>query len=409
MKTVSLLLLVSAATVASGQVTYTYTGHTFDSVASWPVSYPSTGTHVTASLTLPTALPKGATTCIASLAPACSNPVLSLNGFSWQISDGVNTIANTFPKGISGAILDNLTFTTDANGNIINWNMDASNSTYSVLGDYPLAKLEIRTTDEPAPGFENDSDLSSVAAYLDSISGNPGSWTATDPPGGLVVTGGTGYGSIAAGGIATVYGNFAGVPTASGLATSLAGVQVLFPDFINGGAPLFYISPTQISFQVPWESQNAGGSGQTSLKITLNGQQVTSTLLSSFPTVAPGIFEMNAQHQAAALDASYRLISSTNAASAGSLISIYCTGLGPVTVPQADGVSAPLDKLIYTSALPTVMIGGESAQVLFSGLTPGSTGLYQVNVVVPNVPAGTQSLTVTMLNVASNTTTILVQ
>jgi uncharacterized protein (TIGR03437 family) len=406
MRSISLLLL--AAAVATGQATYTYTGNNFDSVASWPVSYPSTGTHVTATVRLPMALPKGTTTCIASLAPACSNPVIELNGFSWEISDGVNTIANTFPKGISGAILNTLTFTTDASGNIINWNIDASNGTSSVLGTNPLQILEIRTVNEPPPGFENESDVSSVGAYVDSISGNPGSWKASDPAG-QVVIGGTGYGSIAAGGLATIYGSFTSFVTESGLATSLAGVQVTFPGVVGGGAPLFYVSPTQVTFQVPWEFQGVTGSRQTPLSVTLNGQLVASLLLSPLPAVAPGIFEMNAEHQAAALDASSRLIGPANPASAGSVVSIYCTGLGPVNVPQTDGVPAPLDRLIYTDSVPAVMIGGETAQVLFSGLAPGSAGLYQIDVVVPNVPAGTQPLTVTLLNVASNTTTLAVQ
>jgi uncharacterized protein (TIGR03437 family) len=408
MRSIPLLLLASAAAVATGQATYTYTGNNFNSVASWPVSYPSTGTHVTATVTLPMALPKGTTTCIASLAPACSNPVIELNGFSWEISDGVNTIANTFPKGISGAILNTLTFTTDASGNIINWNIDASNGTSSVLGAYPYQILEIRTVNEPPPGFENQSDVSSVGAFVDSISGKPGSWKASDPAG-QVVTGGAGYGSIAAGGLAIIYGSFTGFATESGLATSLAGVQVTFPGVVGGGAPLLYVSPTQVTFQVPWEFQGVTGSRQTPLSVTLNGQLVTSLLLSPLPAVAPGIFEMSAQHQAAALDASSRLIGPANPASAGSVVSIYCTGLGPVNVPQTDGVPAPLDRLIYTDSVPAVTIGGETAQVLFSGLASGSAGLYQIDVVVPNVPAGTQPLTVTLLNVASNTTTLAVQ
>jgi uncharacterized protein (TIGR03437 family) len=407
MKLIPLLLLASAAAVATAQATYTYTGNNFNSVASWPVSYPSTGTHVTATVTLPMALPNGTTTCIASLAPACSNPVIELNGFSWEISDGVNTIANTFPNGISGAILNTLTFTTDASGNIINWNIDASNGTHSVLGTHPLQTLEIRTVNEPPPGFENESDVSSVGAYVDSISADPGKWKASDPPG-QVVIGGAGYGSIAAGGLATVYGSFTGFATASGLATSLAGVQVTFPG-VAGGAPLLYVSPTQVTFQVPWEFQGVTASRQTPLSVTLNGQSVASLLLSPLPAVAPGIFEMNAQHQAAALDASWRLIGPANPASPGSVISIYCTGLGPVNVPQTDGVPVPLDRLVYTDSVPAVTIGGETAQVLFSGLAPGSAGLYQIDVVVPNVPAGTQPLTVTPLNVASNTTTLAVQ
>ncbi len=408
MRSISLLLLASAAAVATGQVTYTYTGHNFNSVAYWPVSYPSTGTHVMATVTLPMALPKGTTTCIASLAPACSNPVMDLNGFSWQISDGVNMIANTFPKGISGAILNTLAFTTDANGNIINWDVDASTSTDSVLGTNPLPILEIRTVNEPAPGFENQSDVSSVGAYLDSISADPGSWTASDPAGHVVI-GGTGYGSIAAGGLATIYGSFPGFATESGLATSLAGVQVTFPGVVAGAAPLLYVSPTQITFQVPWEFQGVTGSRQTPLSVTLNGQAAASLPLSPLPAMAPGIFEVNAQHQAAALDASSRLIGPANPAWPGSAVSIYGTGLGPVNVPQTDGVPAPLNQLIYTNSAPVVTIGGETAQVLFSGLAPGSSGLYQIDVLVPNVPAGAQPLTVTVLNVASNTTTLSVQ
>jgi uncharacterized protein (TIGR03437 family) len=408
MRLIPLLLLASAAGVANGQATYTYTGHNFNSVAYWPTSYPSTGTNVTATVTLPTALPTGATTCIASLAPACSNSVMDLNGYSWQISDGVNIIANTFPKGISGAVLNALTFTTDSNGNIINWDMDASTSTYSVLGTNPFSILEIRTANQPSPGFENQSDVSSVGAYLDSISADPGSWMASDPAGPLVV-GGAGYGSIAAGGLATIYGSFTGFATESGLATSLAGVQVTFPGVVGVAAPLLYVSPTQITFQVPWEFQGVTGSRQTPLSVTLNGQPVTSLQLSPLPAVAPGIFEMNAQHQAAALDASSRLIGPANPASAGSVVAIYCTGLGAVTVPQTDGVRAPLDQLIYTDSVPAVTIGGETAQVLFSGLAPGSIGLYQIDVVVPSIPAGSQPLTVTLLNVASNPTMLAVQ
>jgi uncharacterized protein (TIGR03437 family) len=408
MRSILLLSFASVATVATGQATYSYTGHNFNSVASWSVSYPSPGTHVTVTVTLPMPLPKGTTTCIASLAPACSTPVIELNGFSWEISDGVNTIANTFPKGISGAILNTLAFTTDASGNIINWNIDASDGTYSVLGAHPLQILEIRTANTPPPGFENESDVSSVGAYVDSISANPGSWKASDPAG-QVVIGGAGYGSIAAGGLATIYGSFTDFATESGLATSLAGVQVTFPGVVAGGAPLLYVSPTQVTFQVPWEFQGVTGSRQTPLSVTLNGQPVASLLLSPLPAAAPGTFEMNAQHQAAALDASSRLIGPANPASAGSVVSIYCTGLGPVNVPQTDGVPAPLDQLIYTDSVPVVTIGGETAQVLFSGLAPGSAGLYQIDVVVPNVQAGTQPLTVTPLNVASNTTTLAVQ
>jgi minor extracellular serine protease Vpr len=102
--------------------------------------------------------------------------------------------------------------------------------------------------------------------------------------------------------------------------------------------------------------------------------------------LAPGIFSMNGQGtgQGAILDASYRLVDSSNPATAGStVIQIFCTGLGPVTNQPPSG-SPPLDgQLSETTTTPIVTIGGTQAQALFSGLAPGTVGIYQVNALVP--------------------------
>jgi uncharacterized protein (TIGR03437 family) len=45
--------------------------------------------------------------------------------------------------------------------------------------------------------------------------------------------------------------------------------------------------------------------------------------------------------------------------------------------------------LYYTDALPQVRIGGVPATVLFSGLAPGLTGVWQINVLLPEgTPSG---------------------
>jgi uncharacterized protein (TIGR03437 family) len=48
------------------------------------------------------------------------------------------------------------------------------------------------------------------------------------------------------------------------------------------------------------------------------------------------------------------------------------------------GSAAPVDTLSSTVVPVTVTIGGKAATVLFAGVTPGFTGLYQVNVAMPN-------------------------
>jgi uncharacterized protein (TIGR03437 family) len=68
----------------------------------------------------------------------------------------------------------------------------------------------------------------------------------------------------------------------------------------------------------------------------------------------------------------------------GELITIYATGLGNVLGP--DGVSVGVTGQIYngpvfntlTAPVDNAQVGGRSANVLFSGLVPGTLGVYQV-------------------------------
>jgi minor extracellular serine protease Vpr len=128
---------------------------------------------------------------------------------------------------------------------------------------------------------------------------------------------------------------------------------------------------------------------------------------------APAIFSTNAEGsgQGAVLDVSYRLVDSSNPATAGSsVVLIYCTGLGAVTNQPATGAPSPSNPLAW-STTPTVTIGGVPADVSFSGLAPGFVGLYQVNA---QVPAGSATgsavpVVVSIGGVESNTVTIAVR
>jgi uncharacterized protein (TIGR03437 family) len=153
---------------------------------------------------------------------------------------------------------------------------------------------------------------------------------------------------------------------------------------------LSFASQGQVNVWVPWELQ-----GQSSVQMKVNvdegfwGNVVTVPLSST----APGFFLSG--NVAIAQDQNANLITSSNPAARGSALVLYCNGLGPVSHQPASGQPASGTNLSQTTTPPVVTIGGQQAQVLFSGLTPGFVGLYQVNVMVPSgISTGNQPITI---------------
>jgi uncharacterized protein (TIGR03437 family) len=176
-------------------------------------------------------------------------------------------------------------------------------------------------------------------------------------------------------------------------ATSWNGISVK----INGiAAPLALVSPTQINAQVPFEI----APGPTALTIESNGTAAGPVGL-TIQSASPGIF-VDGASRAAATNQDGTLNLAGNPAPAGSFISVYLTGQGLVDPTLGSGAAAPLDVLLNTVAQTTATIGGVPATVSFSGLAPGFVGLCQVNLLVPDLPAGDQPVIVTIAGVASN-------
>jgi subtilisin-like proprotein convertase family protein len=85
----------------------------------------------------------------------------------------------------------------------------------------------------------------------------------------------------------------------------------------------------------------------------------------------------------------------SRAAPRGTVVQLFGPAAGitledPV-VGEADLITAPAEggRLYRTRSLPLVLIGGIQAEVLYSGLAPGLTGVWQINVRIPGeAPAG---------------------
>jgi uncharacterized protein (TIGR03437 family) len=184
------------------------------------------------------------------------------------------------------------------------------------------------------------------------------------------------------------------------LPTLLGGSKVMIKDSsgIEVAAPLFYVSPTQINYQVP-----AGTVlGPAVVRVTSGAGRVFTGLM-LISEVAPALFTLNqaGSGAAAALDA-FNFAGGPFAAirSDGqpNIISFFGTGLG------ADATGE--DGIDVSSSVETT-IDGLAATTAFAGSAPGFVGLNQINVVLPiGLSPGSHTVAISRNGVRSNFVTI---
>jgi uncharacterized protein (TIGR03437 family) len=130
--------------------------------------------------------------------------------------------------------------------------------------------------------------------------------------------------------------------------------------------------------------------------------------------VSPGIFTLSGNGQGTGIFVKQdrSLVSLTNPASPGSIVTLYATGLGGVFPEVAAGSAAaasePLNRTVQT---PRVFFDGNEGELLYSGLAPGFAGLYQINVRIParTAPASNVSVSLSLGGVTSNRVAIPVR
>ena len=149
--------------------------------------------------------------------------------------------------------------------------------------------------------------------------------------------------------------------------------------------PLIYTSDGQVNAMIPYDvAVNA--------RLQLIAQRSGSlSVPESVPVgvARPAVFTVDASgkgqgHIYTINSSGSQVLADANApAKPGDVLVVYCAGLGAVSPAIAAGVPAPFTVLTNTVNPVSVFIGGQAVTPLFSGLTPGFTGLYQVNVTVP--------------------------
>jgi uncharacterized protein (TIGR03437 family) len=178
------------------------------------------------------------------------------------------------------------------------------------------------------------------------------------------------------------------------LPLSLDGVGVL----IGGiSAAVSYISPVQINVQVP----DGAGPGMATVQVntpagpTGVAQVNAQTLAPSFFTISSG----GVSYVAATYADGTIVGKGTRPAKPGDSISLWGTGFGPTTPAVAAGS-------IFSGAAPlpaweplVITVGNVAAGVEFAGLS--GAGLYQFNIIVPEVPDGDQLITAQLNGVST--------
>lgn len=213
-------------------------------------------------------------------------------------------------------------------------------------------------------------------------------------PGGIVIHGGTAT-AVSPGALVDVYGTnlVAGSETAGlPLPLLLGGVQIT----VNGSAaPLYYVSPGMMIFQLPYSTPV----GSALIQVSSAGVAGPAATV-DVEIAAPSILTYG-NNRAVVQNQDYSVNGPGNCALPETVAVAYLIGSGPLDNQIATGAPTPADPLARESLKTTATLGGVPATVIFAGMTPGLVGVMQLNLQVPNV-SGDLPLQITVGNASSN-------
>ncbi len=197
-------------------------------------------------------------------------------------------------------------------------------------------------------------------------------------------------GAISPGELVTLFGNGLGPQTGlqpqatllTPYPTRAANVQVTFD---GTAAPLLWVQDSQINLVAP---QALAPGRNTQVCVSYNNAN-TNCLTLPVVQSTPAVFMIDSRY-AAALNQNGTLNSASNPATPGSIVTVFATGLGPVTPSQSDGalVGLPLPtnvltfgvEAIYTVGIPFGVEVDVPFDVQYAGPAPFQVaGVSQIN------------------------------
>ena len=185
-------------------------------------------------------------------------------------------------------------------------------------------------------------------------------------------------------------------------------------DFVSGKLPLklddvsatinakpavvYYISPTQLNVLAPADSTT----GPVDVVVS-NGKGTSAPFKAPLQSFSPGFFPWG-KYPVATVGANWIAPPgffgagvTTVPAKPGDVVHPLGTGFGPTNPTPPGDVPVPNSPTHQITTTPTVTVGGLPATFVSGVLAPGTAGLYQIAVRLPdNVPNGDQPLQVTI-------------
>jgi len=165
----------------------------------------------------------------------------------------------------------------------------------------------------------------------------------------------------------------------------------------NSPVALFYVSPTQVNFMVP----ATDGVGQMTVQVVregLAGPVITLPVVNA----APALF-ITGNNLALATHGDYSLVTPAAPAQAGEIIVLFATGMGKTAPDPGPGeIPTYAAPIVNLNTLQVTLAGKavDPSLIKYAGLSPGSAGLYQVNL---EIPAGTPSNPAILVSLAGQT------